>query len=98
MVREMREELGFAPSHEIAQPLMVTCTTTVGLTPGHTDVSLWYEVHASRSQLITYDEQEVDGVRWFDLSEVPLARSDPHLGRFLLKLRSCKSLEQTRGT
>lgn len=86
VVREIREELGFAPSHEIAEPLMVTCTRTVGMTSGHTDVSLWYVVHASRTQPITYDEQEFDGFRWFGLSEVPLARSDPHLGRFLLKL------------
>jgi len=97
VVREIREELGFAPSHEIAAPLMVTCTTTVGLTSGHTDVSLWYVVHASRCQLITYDEQEFNGFRWFDFSEVPLARSDPHLGRFLQKLRSNKALERMRG-
>jgi 8-oxo-dGTP pyrophosphatase MutT (NUDIX family) len=46
VAREVREELGFAPVHEIAAPLMVTCTTTVGLTSGHTDVSLWYLVNA----------------------------------------------------
>jgi 8-oxo-dGTP diphosphatase len=86
VVRELREELGFAPAHEISAPLMVTCTTTVGLTSGHTDVSLWYAVHASRNQPIKFDEQEFHGFRWFDFSEVPLARSDPHLARFLRKL------------
>jgi 8-oxo-dGTP diphosphatase len=97
VVREIREELGFAPAHDIAAPLMVTCTTTVGLTSGHTDVSLWYLVNASRSQSIIHDEQEFDGVKWFELSEVPLGRSDPHLERFIRKLRSNKSLERTRG-
>ena len=48
VAREIREELGFAPTHEIAPPLMVTCTTTVGLSSGHTDVSLWYVVNAAR--------------------------------------------------
>jgi len=94
VVREIREELGFAPTHEIAPPLMVTCTTTVGLTSGHTDVSLWYVVNATRSQALTYDPQEFDGIKWFRFSEAPLDRSDPHLERFIQKLRSNGSLER----
>jgi 8-oxo-dGTP diphosphatase len=88
VAREIREELGFAPAHEIAAPLMVTCTTTVGLTSGHTDVSLWYVVNATRSQALTYDSQEFEGIEWFTFAEVPLDRSDPHLERFIQKLRS----------
>jgi ADP-ribose pyrophosphatase YjhB (NUDIX family) len=87
VARELREELGFSPTHAIAAPLMVTCTTTVGLTAGHTDVSLWYVVNATRGQALAYDAQEFDGLRWFDYSEAPLDRSDPHLERFLRKLR-----------
>jgi 8-oxo-dGTP diphosphatase len=97
VAREIREELGFAPAHEIASPLMVTCTTTVGLTSGHTDVSLWYVVNATRDQSMTYDVQEFGGIRWFGFSETPLNRSDPHLERFIRKLRSNKSLERMRG-
>lgn len=88
VVREIREELGFVPTHEIGAPLMVTCTTTVGLTSGHTDVSLWYVVNAARSQALTYDAAEFNVIRWFGFSEVPLERSDPHLQRFMLKLRA----------
>ena len=88
VVREAREELGFVPAHEIAAPLMVTCTTTVGLTAGHTDVSLWYVVSATRGQNISYDAQEFNCVKWFAFPEVPLDRSDPHLERFIRKLRS----------
>lgn len=91
VLREVREELGFTPSHEIAAPLMVTCTTTVGLTAGHTDVSLWYVVSATRDQSISYDAQEFVCVRWFGFDEAPLDRSDPHLQRFIRKLRSDKS-------
>lgn len=87
VVREVREELGFVPAHEIAAPLMVTSTTTVGLTAGHTDVSLWYVVSAMKGQNISYDAQEFNGVRWFEFSEVPLDRSDPHLERFIHKLK-----------
>jgi 8-oxo-dGTP diphosphatase len=95
VAREIREELGFTPVHEISAPLMVTCTTTVGLTSGHTDVSLWYVVEASKSQAIIYDEQEFDGIKWFAFSEAPLDRSDPHLGRFIRKL--CASESGKRG-
>ncbi|MBT9457192.1 MAG: NUDIX hydrolase [Burkholderiaceae bacterium] len=93
VVRELLEELGFAAAHEIGPPLMITCTTTVGLTAGHTDVSLWYVVRTERAQPIRYDEGEFKSVRWFDFDAVPHARSDPHLRRFLEKLvahgRSC---------
>lgn len=88
VARELREELGFAPAHEIAEPLMLTCTTTVGLTSGHTDVSLWYVVFAARSQAMAYDAQEFDSIKWFGFSEAPLDRSDPHLERFIRKLRT----------
>lgn len=88
VARELREELGFAPAHEITAPLMVTCTTTVGMTSGHTDVSLWYVVFATRSQPMAFDAQEFDSIKWFGFSEAPLDRSDPHLGRFIRKLRT----------
>ena len=96
VLREVREELGFAPSHEIAAPLMVTCTTTAGLTAGHTDVSLWYVVNATRDEGLSFDAQEFNGVSWFEFSEAPLERSDPYLERFIRKLRSNKSLERSR--
>jgi 8-oxo-dGTP diphosphatase len=96
VAREIREELGFSPTHEIAAPLMVTCTTTVGLNAGHTDVSLWYVVKASRKQPMTYDEQEFEGIKWFELSAPPLGRSDPHLERFIRKLRASKSPQDAR--
>lgn len=87
VARELFEELGFAAAHEIGPPLMVTCTETVGLTAGHTDVSLWYVVRAPRSQAIRFDAGEFNGVRWFALVDIPLERSDPHMGRFIEKLR-----------
>jgi ADP-ribose pyrophosphatase YjhB (NUDIX family) len=95
VVRELFEELQVVPKHEIAEPLMVTCTTTVGLTAGHVDVSLWYVVRGDRTESIQFDAQEFAGVQWFDFSDVPLQRSNPHLGRFLMKLttRSAASKE-----
>ena len=91
VARELQEELGFAAPHAIAAPLFVTVTTTVGLTAGHTDVSLWYVVRASRQQHITFDEREFKGIRWFPFDQVPWQRSDPQLRRFLSKLCSVES-------
>jgi len=87
-MRELFEELEVVPKHEIAEPLMVTCTTTVGLTAGHIDVSLWYVVRADRTPSIQFDREEFVGVQWFKFADVPLRRSDPHMGRFLAKLAS----------
>ncbi len=83
--RELKEELGLAPSHPIGPPAMVTCTTTVGLTAGHTDVSLWYVVVADREQPIAFDAAEFNAVRWFPVDAVPRERVEPHLHRFLVK-------------
>jgi 8-oxo-dGTP diphosphatase len=73
---------------------MITCTTTVGLTSGHIDVSLWYVVMARRTQRINYDEKEFSGVEWFSYSAVPLDRSDPHLNRFIAKLTSNRRIDR----
>jgi 8-oxo-dGTP diphosphatase len=89
VVRELREELGLEASvEEVPAPLMVTVTETVGLTSGHTDVSLWYPVKRSREHTLTFDATEFNAVRWFHFSEVPLEHSDPNLGHFLAKLRA----------
>src|SRR5258707_9137157 len=94
--REFFEELGVVSAHDIAEPLMGTCTTTVGLSAGHVDVSLWYVVTAPRTQRVNYDEHEFAGICWFRYSDVPLHRSDPHLARFLAKLGSNNRFEQSR--
>ena len=89
VVRELKEELGLTVQlSELGNPLMVTVTQTVGLTSGHTDVSLWYPVTRSRLEPIEFDESEFNQVRWFHFSEVPHNRTDPNLEHFLAKLRA----------
>jgi 8-oxo-dGTP diphosphatase len=85
--RELKEELGISASHEIGAPLFVTCTETVGLTGGHVDVSLWYVVTADSRQQLVYDDSEFESARWFPFDQIPVGRTDPHLPRFLGKLR-----------
>ncbi len=86
VARELREELGIELPHELAPPVMVTCAGTVGLTAGHTDVSLWYVVNGDRNCPIVYDTSEFNSVRWFAFADAPVERSDPNLSRFLEKV------------
>lgn len=86
VLRELQEELGLTPLQPVAAPVMITCTTTVGLTAGHMDVSLWYVVQADRSRALRFDLEEFSAVRWFRFDEVPVGRSDPHMRRFVVKL------------
>ncbi len=88
VVRELKEELGIDIGLEkVGPPRMVTVTETVGLTSGHIDVSLWYAVTADRTRPIHFDLVEFYDAKWFPFSKVPLQRTDPHLHRFLAKLR-----------
>jgi 8-oxo-dGTP diphosphatase len=64
----------------------VTISETVGSSARHTDVSLWYVLHADRRLALQFDPGEFHSVHWFRSTDVPLARSDPHLQRFLTKL------------
>lgn len=84
--RELREELGLELIDPLDAPLMLTSSETVGITAGHTDVSLWYVITADRRVPLDFDAAEFHGVQWFHLSAAPLSRSDPHLDRFLRKL------------
>jgi ADP-ribose pyrophosphatase YjhB (NUDIX family) len=85
--REIKEELNLSvAASQVGPPLMVTCTETVGATPGHTDVSLWYTVDGDRRRPLEFDQTEFNSVRWFRFDAAPLQRADPHLGRFLQKL------------
>ena len=94
VVRELQEELGLTISAEyVGSPLMVTVTETVGLTAGHTDVSLWYVIQGDQSATLGFDREEFNDVRWFPFGELPIGRCEPNLPRFLSKIsRSSKRI------
>ena len=99
VARELREELGIELEHPLEAPVLLTCCTTVGLSAGHTDVSLWYVVNEDRCRELHWDIEEFNSVRWFAFADALNIRSDPHLGRFLKKLalmnRSTRSRAKT---
>jgi hypothetical protein len=45
-------------------------------------------MHGQTSQPLQYDVNEFSDMQWFALDDVPLDNSDPHMARFLDKLRT----------
>jgi 8-oxo-dGTP diphosphatase len=86
VVRELSEELCLAADFMQPDPLFIT-VTRVGGDGGHTDVSLWYLLRGDSSRAIEFDRGEFHGVRWFGFEEISFERSDPHMRRFVKKLR-----------
>lgn len=89
--RETAEELRMKAAflHNNDSPFFITVTETGGLTPGHTDVSLWYLLKGSVHDFIDYDRTEFNDIEWFSFDEILQSDSvifDPHLQRFTRKL------------
>lgn len=84
--RECLEELGITANFLFDEPIFITITKTVGLTAGHTDVSLWYVLRGDSGKPINFDQDEFHTVNWFELDRLPFDRAEPHLKRFTLKL------------
>ncbi|MFF3567878.1 NUDIX domain-containing protein [Nocardia jiangxiensis] len=88
--REAAEELDIDAEFTVVgdRPLFLTVTQTVGKALAHTDVSLWYVIRGSRNRDYALDPREFDGGRWWDIDSSTIPESDPHLERFLTKLRA----------
>ncbi|PIZ33334.1 MAG: NUDIX hydrolase [Alphaproteobacteria bacterium CG_4_10_14_0_8_um_filter_37_21] len=85
--RECLEELGVHAHFWCEDPIFVTSTETVGLTAGHTDVSLWYVLKGSQNSHYTFEEREFNSIKWFSFDNIPYDNSDPHLKRFIEKFK-----------
>lgn len=89
VIREAKEELFLDARFVYQDPLFITETITVGLTAGHTDVSLWFVIEADSSKIIQFDPAEFKGVCWFsypEILEMNIDTLDPHMHRFMKKL------------
>lgn len=85
-LREAEEELSIRGVFLFNYPIFLTSTLTVGITGGHTDVSLWYALKGNRDDDISYDQTEFNSVRWFHKDDIPMGHTDPEMHRFLSKL------------
>lgn len=89
VAREVVEELGVEADFLLPTPLFLTVTPTVGnkVAP-HTDVTLWYVLVGDCTQELCFDAGEFHAIEWFALDALPQARVDPHIARFVAKLRA----------
>lgn len=86
VARECFEELDIEADFWSNDPLFLTVTPTVGLTAGHTDVTLWYVLRGDCQKTYLFDAQEFKTIKWFGFDEIPYQKSDPHMQRFIHKL------------
>ena len=86
VIREAREELDIESDFLFEKPIFITSTTTVGLTAGHTDVSLWYVLNGSKEKAYNYDTSEFNSIRWFHINGLPFQNTDQELFRFVQKM------------
>jgi 8-oxo-dGTP diphosphatase len=72
VIREVEEELHtkavFLRNDE--HPFFIAIIQTVGLTPGHTDVDLWYCLRGDIHDHFTYDKREFNDIDWFSFNEI----------------------------
>ena len=85
VLRELREELQLEARLLQDAPVFLTVTETVGLTAGHTDVTLWYAIDGRGFEPTTWDIEEFADVRWVPFDAIPTLDVEPHLSRFLAK-------------
>lgn len=90
-VREAQEELNMQAIFLNQNPFFITVNQTGGLTPGHTDVSLWYLLKGNIHEFINFNRTEFNDIEWFTFNEI--LESDPvifdrHMPRFARKLQN----------
>lgn len=49
---------------------------------------MWYVLKGDASQDYHYDPREFKGIQWYGFDEIPYEKSDPHMRRFVAKLKS----------
>ena len=88
VMREAQEELSIMATFLTEGPIFVSETVTVGLTAGHTDVSLWFAIRGKPGDEIAHDPSEFKAIRWFAYEEVMKMDTqdlDSHMHRFMRK-------------
>ncbi len=87
VIRECLEEFFVEADFLYETPIFLTSTMTVGLTAGHTDISLWYVLKGNHQISYDFDRDEFHKVAWFDFDQIPYEKTDPHMHRFMRKLQ-----------
>ncbi|MBA4249879.1 MAG: NUDIX hydrolase [Candidatus Puniceispirillum sp.] len=87
-IRECKEELDVDAVFWSDDPFFLTSTAVENHGKYHTDVSFWYILTAnSIEDTYNFDQSEFSSIQWFHLDEIPWEKSDPHMHRFIEKLK-----------
>ncbi len=85
--RECMEELKLDAEFWREAPLFLTLTYTTGKLTPHYDVNLWYVIKGDHRVRYEYDPGEFHTIQWFGFDEIPYDNADPHMERFVRKLK-----------
>jgi len=95
--REVEEELGMEAKfiqNNWQVPLFISQIETVGKTPGHIDVDLWYILKADSEKAMNDQaeefKREFGDYGWYGFDQIlnmPIEKFDPSLPRFVRKLK-----------
>lgn len=85
--RECIEELGIEADFWHEKPVFLTSTLTSNDCASHTDVSLWYVLKGNVNNIYNFDVNEFYDIQWFNFDEIPYHKADPHIARFIQKLK-----------
>lgn len=85
--RECLEELQCTADFWRPKPLFLNIKTSIDHGIQHADVGLWYVLKGDSNKAYEFDQSEFNNIRWFRLDEIPHDKSDPHMRRFIEKLK-----------
>lgn len=89
-IRECKEELDVNAVFWNEHPLFLTSTivkNNLHTDLEHADVSFWYVLKENCDTAYNYDPREFHSVRWFHFDDIPYDETDPHMKRFIEKLK-----------
>ncbi len=90
--RECGEELGIEAKflNGDNNPMFLTFSDTVGLTAGHTDVSIWYTLEYNSELTLNFSHEEFYNIHWLTIENIlstPIQKMDPNMYRFVNKFK-----------
>lgn len=88
VIRECSEELSINAELLSENPIFLTSTYVEEENSKHTDVSLWYVLRGDHKQDFEFDRGEFHGIKWYSFDEITALKTDPHMHRFIAKLRN----------
>ncbi len=95
VTRECLEELNITADFWRPDPVFLNIKTSIDHGLQHTDVGLWYVLKGESNTTYSFDPGELNAICWFHLNDIPYEKSDPHMKRFIEKLKMLEEVRQS---